>query len=160
MGNSEGGDVGRSLELAAYFTHCNLQPAHLMLALKTAMANAFKSKNFINAASFARRLLEIPEMSAERNADTRVKAQKVLQKSEQSGRNEYTIDYDEMNPFSIDCFDLKPIYKGSPSVRCPYCSSVYAPSYKGKLCVTCNISVVGTETVGLVVIGGGASRSK
>jgi len=160
MGNSEGGDIGRSLELAAYFTHCNLQPAHLMLALKTAMANAFKSKNFINAASFARRLLEIPEMSAERNADTRVKAQKVLQKSEQSGRNEYTIDYDEMNPFSIDCFDLKPIYKGSPSVRCPYCSSVYAPSYKGKLCVTCNISVVGTETVGLVVIGGGASRSK
>lgn len=37
-------DVGRSLELAAYFTHCNLQPAHLTLALKTAMANAFKNK--------------------------------------------------------------------------------------------------------------------
>jgi coatomer protein complex subunit alpha (xenin) len=40
-----GGDSGaRSLELAAYFTHCNLQPAHLMLALKTAMATAFKNK--------------------------------------------------------------------------------------------------------------------
>ena len=37
-------DVTRSLELAAYFTHCNLQPAHLMLALKTAMALAFKNK--------------------------------------------------------------------------------------------------------------------
>jgi coatomer protein complex subunit alpha (xenin) len=37
-------DPVRSLELSAYFTHCNLQPAHLMLALKTAMANAFKSK--------------------------------------------------------------------------------------------------------------------
>lgn len=37
-------DVPRSLELAAYFTHCNLQPAHLMLALKTAMALAFKNK--------------------------------------------------------------------------------------------------------------------
>lgn len=37
-------DVSRSLELAAYFTHCNLQPAHLMLALKTAMASAFKNK--------------------------------------------------------------------------------------------------------------------
>lgn len=36
--------VTRSLELAAYFTHCNLQPSHLMLALKTAMANSFKAK--------------------------------------------------------------------------------------------------------------------
>lgn len=38
------GDVKRNLELAAYFTHCNLQPAHLMLALKSAMASAFKNK--------------------------------------------------------------------------------------------------------------------
>jgi coatomer protein complex subunit alpha (xenin) len=37
-------DVTRTLELGAYFTHCNLQPAHLLLALKTAMATAFKSK--------------------------------------------------------------------------------------------------------------------
>ena len=54
-----------------------LQPAHLMLALKTAMASAFKSKNYINAASFARRLLELPDMNSERNADSRSKAQKV-----------------------------------------------------------------------------------
>ena len=42
-------DVARGLELAAYFTHCNLQPSHLMLALKTAMASAFKNKvgNFL-----------------------------------------------------------------------------------------------------------------
>ncbi len=39
-----GSDVVRSLELAAYFTHCNLQPSHLLLALKTAMASAFKNK--------------------------------------------------------------------------------------------------------------------
>lgn len=38
------GDIARQLELAAYFTHCNLQPAHLMLALKNAMASAFKNK--------------------------------------------------------------------------------------------------------------------
>ena len=48
-----------------------------MLALKTAMASAFKSKNYINAASFARRLLELPDMNSERNADSRTKAQKV-----------------------------------------------------------------------------------
>jgi coatomer protein complex subunit alpha (xenin) len=40
-------DPVRSLELSAYFTHCSLQPAHLLLALKTAMANAFKSKVYL-----------------------------------------------------------------------------------------------------------------
>jgi coatomer protein complex subunit alpha (xenin) len=39
-------NVGRGLELAAYFTHCNLQPTHLMLALKTGMVSAFKNKVF------------------------------------------------------------------------------------------------------------------
>eukprot|EP01034_Spumella_vulgaris_P022091 gene22091-28190_t len=76
-----GGDVARGLELAAYFTHCNLQPSHLLLALKTAMANAFKNKNFMNAASFAKRLLELPDMNTEKHADSRATAQKVLQKS-------------------------------------------------------------------------------
>ena len=37
-------DIPRTLELGAFFTHCNLQPAHLLLALKTAMATAFKNK--------------------------------------------------------------------------------------------------------------------
>jgi hypothetical protein len=38
-------------------------------------------------------------MNSENNADARGKAQKVLQKSEQQGRNDFTIDYDERNPF-------------------------------------------------------------
>jgi hypothetical protein len=40
-------DTTRTLELGAYFTHCNLQPSHLLLALKTAMATAFKNKVII-----------------------------------------------------------------------------------------------------------------
>jgi coatomer protein complex subunit alpha (xenin) len=102
----------------------------------------FAVQNFINAAGFAKRLLELPEMSSEKNAEARSKAQKVMQKSLKEGRNEYPIDYDEMNPFTLDCDTLKPIYKGSPSVKCAYCSSTYAPAYKGKLCQTCNISQV------------------
>jgi coatomer subunit alpha len=66
-------DPVRSTELSAYFTHCNLQPVHLLLALRSAMGTAFKHKNYIVAASFARRLLELPDMSSERNADLRVK---------------------------------------------------------------------------------------
>jgi len=151
-------DAARALELAAYFTHCNLQPSHLMLALKTAMASAFKCKNYINAASFARRLLELPDMSSERNAESRSKAQKVLQKSEQQGRNELVIAYDEMNPFVLDCFAFKPIYRGSPSIKCSYCASHYAPDYKGKLCVTCNMCIVGIETIGLCTTTNATSK--
>jgi len=63
----------RITELSAYLTHCNLQPTHLLLALRTAMGTAFKHKNFIAAASFAKRLLELPDMSSEKNSDLRSK---------------------------------------------------------------------------------------
>jgi coatomer protein complex subunit alpha (xenin) len=56
-------------------------------------------QNFANAAAFAHRLLDLPEMSSEANADLKGKALKVLQKSEMQGRNEHKIDYDERNPF-------------------------------------------------------------
>lgn len=35
----------------------------------------------------------------EKQADLKSKALKVLQKSEEQGRNEYEIDYNERNPF-------------------------------------------------------------
>ena len=45
--------------MAAYFTHCNLQPVHLILTLRTALNLFFKLKNYKTGASFARRLLEL-----------------------------------------------------------------------------------------------------
>jgi coatomer protein complex subunit alpha (xenin) len=49
----------RVAELAAYFTHCELQPIHLQLCLPTAQTAFFKIKNYKTAASFARRLLDL-----------------------------------------------------------------------------------------------------
>uniref|UniRef100_A0A7S1YZQ8 Coatomer subunit alpha n=2 Tax=Bacillariophyta TaxID=2836 RepID=A0A7S1YZQ8_TRICV len=141
----------RSTELCAYFTHCNLQPTHLLLALRSAMGTAFKHKNYIVAASFARRLLELPDMSSQRNADLKVKATKVLQKSEQMARNEHTLNYNENATFAIDCKDFVPIYAGDNSLKCSYCGSVYSDeNMKGKVCLTCNFCVVGVDTIGLV----------
>lgn len=45
--------------MAAYFTHSNLQPVHMILVLRTALNLFFKLKNFKSAATFARRLLEL-----------------------------------------------------------------------------------------------------
>eukprot|EP00538_Stauroneis_constricta_P012498 CAMPEP_0119547178 /NCGR_PEP_ID=MMETSP1352-20130426/1369_1 /TAXON_ID=265584 /ORGANISM="Stauroneis constricta, Strain CCMP1120" /LENGTH=1280 /DNA_ID=CAMNT_0007592035 /DNA_START=107 /DNA_END=3949 /DNA_ORIENTATION=- len=141
----------RATELSAYFTHCDLQPVHLLLALRSAMGTAFKHKNYIVAASFARRLLELPDMSSERNADLRNKAMKVRQKSEQMARNEHELNYDETKTFQIDCKKFAPIYPGTPSEQCSYCGSSYADAdMKNKICVTCNFCTVGIQTLGLV----------
>lgn len=144
------GDPVRATELSAYFTHCNLQPAHLLLALRSAMGTAFKHKNFIAAASFSRRLLELPDMASEKNADLRTKSQKVLAKSEQQARNEHTLNYDESKAFAIDCSTLTPIYRGEPCLKCSFCGSSYSEEHKGKTCVTCTLSTVGVQTLGLV----------
>lgn len=48
-------DQKRICEMAAYFTHCKLQPVHLILTLRTALNLTFKLKNYKTASSFARR---------------------------------------------------------------------------------------------------------
>lgn len=53
------GDAARAAELAAYFTHCNLQPVHSALSLRSAMTAFFKLRNLATCAHFARRLLEL-----------------------------------------------------------------------------------------------------
>ena len=144
-------DPVRATELSAYFTHCNLQPVHLLLALRAAMGTAFKHKNFIVAASFSRRLLELPDMASEKNADLRNKATKVLQKSEQMARNEHTLNYDETKTFTIDCQKFVPLYSETPSIECSYCGSTYgSEEMKNQICFTCGFSAVGIKTIGLV----------
>lgn len=66
-------DPVRQVELCAYFTHCALQPGHLFLALRQAMISSFKIKNFITAATFAHRLLELPDISSDKHSDMKQK---------------------------------------------------------------------------------------
>jgi coatomer subunit alpha len=61
-------NIRRSLELAAYFTHCQLQPAHLQIALRSAIGLFAKANNHATAAKFARRLLDL-------NPDPKIVAQ-------------------------------------------------------------------------------------
>ncbi|TYZ51366.1 hypothetical protein PybrP1_006004 [[Pythium] brassicae (nom. inval.)] len=145
-------DPKRNVELSAYLTHCELQPPHLVLTLKIAMTNAFKSNNFITAASFCRRLLEIQEVAAHpRHEKLRLTARKVLQKAEKEARNEHQLDYQDAKPFVLCARSFSPLYLGERDVRCPYCASAYRPEFKRSLCDVCCISRVGEETIGLVV---------
>ncbi len=143
-------DANRAVELSAYFTHCALQPAHVLLALKPAMVRAFKLENFIHAASLARRILEMPDIQSEKNLKTKQDALKVLAESEKQARNAQKIDYDDSKPFNMCAVSMKPIYSGTRSIKCPFCGSHADPQFSGKVCPTCNLSELGLETLGLV----------
>lgn len=48
-------DASHAMELAAFFTHCNLQPVHLALSLRSAMTIFFKHNNKATCMTFCRR---------------------------------------------------------------------------------------------------------
>jgi coatomer protein complex subunit alpha (xenin) len=137
----------RVCELAAYFTHFNLEPKHLVLALRQAMLLHFKAKNHVCAAAFSKRLLELnpPAKFAQ-------EATKVLQASGQQQSNAMQMDYDERNPFTVCAASMKPIYRGNPSVSCGFCGAQYFPQYDQTQCVVCKIAVVGAQVPGLSVV--------
>ena len=61
----------RVCEMAAYFTHCILQPVHQVLTLRTALNLFFKLKNYKTTGGFARRLLELgPKQDVAQQTET------------------------------------------------------------------------------------------
>ncbi|GMH13468.1 hypothetical protein Nepgr_015309 [Nepenthes gracilis] len=140
------GDPVRQQELAAYFTHCNLQMPHLRLALLTAMTVCYKAKNLSTAANFARRLLETNPTN-ENHAKT---ARQVLQAAERNMTDAAQLNYDFRNPFVVCGATFVPIYRGQKDVSCPYCSSHFVPSHEGQLCNVCELSIVGADASGLL----------
>lgn len=59
VANEEPDNIKRGLELAAYFTHCQLQPPHLRIAMRSAIQVFTKAGNSGSAGKFARKLLDL-----------------------------------------------------------------------------------------------------
>ncbi|KAK4434563.1 Coatomer subunit alpha-1 [Sesamum alatum] len=136
----------RQQELAAYFTHCNLQLPHLRLALLNAMTICFKAQNLSTAANFARRLLET-NPSNENQART---ARQVLQAAEKNMKDATQLNYDFRNPFVVCGATYVPIYRGQKDVTCPYCSTHFVPTQLGQLCTVCELAGIGADASGLL----------
>jgi coatomer protein complex subunit alpha (xenin) len=137
-------DAQRNVELAAYLTHCNLQPLHLLISLRSAMSSAVKLKNFNTAASFCRRLLELNP-----KAEHKEQALKVLKVCDANRSNQVQLDYDERNPFVVCTQSYKPIFRGQPMSRCGFCHAPFAPQFKGTKCNVCAIGEIGFSGTGL-----------
>ncbi|KAL7117402.1 hypothetical protein ACP275_03G070000 [Erythranthe tilingii] len=136
----------RQQELAAYFTHCNLQLPHTRLALLNAMTVCYKAQNLSTAANFARRLLET-NPSNESQSKT---ARQVLQAAEKNMKDATQLNYDFRNPFVVCGATYVPIYRGQKDVICPYCSTHFVPAQQGQICTVCDLSVVGSDASGLL----------
>lgn len=139
-------DQKRACELAAYFTHCNLQNVHLILTLRTALNLFFRLKNFQTASGFARRLLELAP-----RADVAQQTRKVLQACEKTPSDAHQLAYDAHNPFSVCAATYRPIYRGKPSVKCPLCGAIYMPDLNDSVCRVCTVAQVGRDSIGLRV---------
>ena len=143
----------RHLLLAACMTQCKLQSSHVLLTLNSAMVAAFKAENFIDAASYANRILVNPDIRAPRNAALEQRARKVLLRSEREGRNAVETGLSLDRPVVLDSDSLELVEQVTDCVKCPLCTAPYAAAKKGTTCCVCGLSQVGVETVGLVCIG-------
>ncbi|XP_065175789.1 coatomer subunit alpha-like [Sycon ciliatum] len=130
----------RLCELAAYFTHFNLQPVHLILTLRTALNLFFRLKNFKTAASFGRRLLELGP-----KPDVAQQARRVLAACDKNLTDAHQLRYDELNPFSVCGYSYVPIYRGKAQEKCPLCQAAYLPEHKGKVCTVCEVAEIGCD---------------
>ncbi|XP_067685540.1 coatomer subunit alpha-like [Haliotis asinina] len=134
----------RVCEMAAYFTHCSLQPVHLILTLRTALNLFFKLKNYKTAASFARRLLELGP-----KPDVATQTRKILAACEKNPVDEHELKYDQHNPFDICAATFVPIYRGKPVVKCPLSGACYLPEFKGQVCRVTQVTEIGKDCIGL-----------
>ncbi|KAF7983484.1 hypothetical protein HWV62_21792 [Athelia sp. TMB] len=137
-------NVTRSLELAAYFTHCTLQAPHMQIALRSASNVFAKANNHATAAKFARRLLELsPDPKIVSQARQRIAA------GDRNPRDAVEVTYDEHTEFEICAASYTPIYKGDPAVHCPYTDASFLPEFKGKLDPLTELTEIGVSSSGL-----------
>ncbi len=140
-------EVKRNLELAAYFTHVELQPAHRLNALQVAMTQSFKAKNYHYASYFAGEFLKI--MSSGTRAE---QAKKIQAKADSIATDAITIDFDPFAEWEICAGDFVPIYKGERVVREKFLGVGYKEAWKGKLCKVTLVSEIGATGSGLRLV--------
>ncbi|VIO97225.1 coatomer alpha subunit, putative [Brugia malayi] len=136
----------RNAEMAAYFTHCQLQPVHQILTLRTAVNLFFKLKQMKTCASFCKRLLELGP-----KAEVAAQIRKVLAVAEKEPNDTHELQYDEHNPFVVCSRKFKPLYRGKPQVKCPFCGASYSPDITGDICDVCQVAEVGRDATGLKI---------
>jgi len=148
-------DPVRLLELCAYMSICVLQPVHRILTLNFAMVQAFKNNDFIYAAYFAKKLVQLAQVNPTATKPEVVdKAKKVYAACEQKGTNEHTIEFDQ-NWLNDDdallkiCAKTLKVIKGTDVRKDAFVKASYTPQFDGQLDEITGVCKIGVECLGL-----------
>lgn len=147
LAQSEPENVARNLELAALFTHVQMQPPHQMLALRIAMMESRRVGNLAMAGHFARRLLELtpPPKVAQ-------VAQQIVALSDRQPRDTVPLPgYSVHEPDYVICAGSHTLIPagGANAIEDPLTGAKYLPEFRGSLCRVSEISEVGRLASGL-----------
>eukprot|EP01059_Diplonema_ambulator_P025038 TRINITY_DN42020_c0_g1_i1.p1 TRINITY_DN42020_c0_g1~~TRINITY_DN42020_c0_g1_i1.p1 ORF type:complete len:1248 (+),score=523.71 TRINITY_DN42020_c0_g1_i1:55-3798(+) len=136
-------DAVKSSEMAAYFTHFEMEPKHMALVLKFAMVELWKRQFIRTSGLIAKRLLDFnPE------AKLLAQAKKVVQTAEVKD-DISPLNYDARNPFEVCVKSWTPMYAGTTApIRCSCCHAPSQPQYSGEVCPICEIGELGREASG------------
>jgi coatomer protein complex subunit alpha (xenin) len=141
-------DVSRQLELAALFTHAQMQPPHQQLALRTAMNESRKVGNLKMAAGFAKRLLDLKPS----NPKVEQLAQSVITAADRNPRDAVLVSgYDAHERDFVICAGSQVLIPagGQGAIEDPFTGAKYLPEFKGSTCRISRISEVGKVGSGL-----------
>ena len=147
----------RDLELAAFLCCEKIEPIHMLLVTDLAMKMAFKSKCFIQASHFAKRIITGSWGSNDEfvTAST-TRARKVIIASEERGTDEIKISFDPVWMTAGEALKLcsgsltpVPAQLHDKMINCPLCKSGFHPDWHGKVCTVCQLSQVGAQVLGL-----------
>lgn len=144
---SEAPPVARILELAALFTHVQMQPQHQMLALRIAMMEARRVGNLAMAGHFARRLVDLQPP-----AKVLQVAQQIVALSDRQPRDAVPVPtYSVHEPVYVVCAGSHTLLPagGANAVEDPLTGAKYLPEFRGSVCRVSGISEVGRLATGL-----------
>lgn len=144
---AEPDNVARNVELAALFTHVQMQPQHQMLALRIAMMEARRVGNLAMAGHFARRLIELQPP-----AKVVQVAQQILALSDRQPRDAVPVPgYSTHEAVYVVCAGSHTLIPngGAGAIEDPLTGAKYLPEYAGSLCTVSQISEVGRLATGL-----------
>ncbi|KAJ9460806.1 Coatomer subunit alpha-3 [Diplonema papillatum] len=132
----------KSAEMAAYFTHYDLDPGHMGLVLKFAMHETWKRQYIRASIAIARRLLDY-------NPEAKVAAQARKVMSTDDSNSTKQINYDPRNPFEVCVKSWDGMIVGTVTpIRCGYCGATAKPQYSGDLCPICEVGELGRDVPG------------
>lgn len=138
------GDV-RQVEYASYFSSIPLEQNHQRLAIVNATKIAVGLQCFKTASILATRITNP-------TGKTLNLVNKVNKIPTESKKDALQVNYNPFGQFEVCCAEFVQIQRGTQKVFCPFCGATYKKDHQGETCSICQLSKVGGEATGLVLV--------